>query len=85
MTWQPIETAPKDGTWILVWGGKTDEEYPDIPEKEKSRPVIAQWIDDDAWVTDHKWQFAYYNGCHHGEYMNPTHWQPLPETLTQDD
>ena len=69
-TWQSIETAPTDGTPILVTGGKTDIEYPDIPEKERSRPVIAQL---DKW-------FTYYDGgCHDGKYIKPTHWQPLPD------
>ncbi len=34
--WQPIETAPKDGTWIAIWNPK----YEFIP--------IARWVDEQS-------------------------------------
>ena len=76
--WQPIETAPKDGTRVLVW---SDELYlkPYIawwgvdanhPEHE---PDQFEWLtgDGDDWSTGY-----YYTPC------APTHWQPLPEPPT---
>lgn len=73
--WQPIETAPKDGTWVLVYGEGTDDE-------EVSRKVaVAQYTNylnggtyDESW-----WQFAWYDGGYYGRFYNPTHWMPLPE------
>lgn len=72
--WQPIETAPKDGTRILVW---SDELY--------QKPYIA-WYGEDSgfhelppgyeWLTgdgDSNSYGYYYTPC------KPTHWMPLPD------
>jgi hypothetical protein len=40
VTWQPIETAPKDGTWILAFS------------RTGSIPYVAQWKDD-GWRNNH--------------------------------
>lgn len=69
MTWQPIETAPKDGTLILlarpqgVWVGKWV-------------PVFVS-----GYVPDNKWRSHLLNHDHLGAggYGKPTHWMPLPE------
>lgn len=72
--WQPIESAPRDGTQVLVW---SDELY--------IKPYIAWWgVDQNApedgneqeeWLTGDgdSWSTGYYyTPC------NPTHWMPLP-------
>ncbi len=73
--WLPIDTAPKDGTWILVSGGETDDE-------EEARGVaVASWTREFNGSVDDRcsrWQFAKYDGGYYGEYINPTHWMPLP-------
>ena len=68
--WQPIETAPKDGTWVLLAGGDIDYGWDD-PSKPAS--VVGQWTADSEC-----WQFAWYDGGFYGEYETPTHWRPLP-------
>lgn len=77
--WQPIETAPKDGTWVFLCGGKTDDESA-ATIADLSRPVVAQWS---TWLngqtTYGRWQFCWFDGGYDGEYERPTHWQPLPE------
>ena len=40
--WQPIETAPKTGVTILVYGYWPD--FPNIPDV-----AFAYWDDDDQW------------------------------------
>ncbi|MFN8993216.1 MAG: DUF551 domain-containing protein, partial [Pseudomonadota bacterium] len=65
MTWQPIETAPKEGR-ILVYGGTWEGE---LGGKEPARVAlvyaeslcVADTCYYDAWIVD------------------PTHWMPLPE------
>lgn len=67
--WQPIETAPKDGTIILAWCVHTNAKYAANPVKEGwVAPVVARWIDHHGggWT---------WNG-HAGEF---THWMPLPD------
>lgn len=66
MTWQPIETAPRDGTHILL-GGMT-----------YGLPVdVGSW-----GTTDYNRKERTYNKgwtVNPGYVANPTHWQYLPE------
>lgn len=75
--WRPIETAPKDGTWVLVtWAENAGSSGDD----EGSQPaVVAQWttLCNGMTVKGH-WQFAWFDGGYYGHIYQPTHWMPLP-------
>ena len=64
--WQPIETAPKDGTPILGWA----------PDSELANPVHYaviwwfQWTELGGWVRE---------GDEYDIAADPTHWMPLPD------
>lgn len=61
--WQPIESAPKDGTRVLIYGPSDF-----IPG---GRGIsLASW-DYSTWVGD------FHEEVYAGE--GPTHWMPLPE------
>ncbi len=74
MSWMPIETAPKDGTYVVLW-----EQWGDAPFVgywvDHPHPLIGGWTaykghlntDGDANVVNYFKQ----------EHI--THWQPLPE------
>jgi hypothetical protein len=70
--WQPIETAPKDGTLILTvvagW-----------------QPGIFRWDEIGRWTPDPE---SFLNASDLGEWIdgneyNPTHWMPLPTGPTK--
>lgn len=75
--WQPIETAPKDGTWVLCLAKRAT--VPVIASHQFSTGGIGRWIDKDAsdfsghddpseaWI-------EYWNSNSY----TPTHWMPLP-------
>lgn len=49
MTWQPIESAPKDGRWIMTWN-----EFAIVPAVLRWSADIGDWTevnsdDDKAW------------------------------------
>lgn len=73
MNWQPIETAPKDGTLILVTGCNG------------FRRVLAAWYvgDNEAYGHDGK---AHWRGVLNAQgpifIADPTHWMKLPNPPT---
>ena len=77
--WQPIETAPKDGTFILLTGGTTSEDDYNKEGVETSRPVTAKWLNDPYCESDSGWVYDYWDGNWRSGYDKPTHWMPLPE------
>jgi hypothetical protein len=88
-TWRSIETAPRDGTWVLLAGGECESNE---ESDNRGRVVTAQWTTKyrsntgDRWIDDFgRWQFAYYDSGFYGEYENPTHWQPLPQPPNTPD
>lgn len=71
MSWQPIETAPKDGSDIYVWPQKTRTFWADLESdivRKKSHP-------------DHRWVDSWSEYWEAFEVLTtkPTHWMPLPE------
>lgn len=72
--WQPMETAPKDGRHLLLFGWYV---YPvDYYEKQKSPIVISgQW-----WVSPHS-QEGFWIAVSEREtceIFHATHWMPSP-------
>lgn len=67
MHWQPISTAPKDGTYILAWDGY--------------KIAVTSFGFDDLW--DHepkKWCVGECYGEYNiYDTIDPTHWKPLPD------
>jgi hypothetical protein len=70
MGWQPIATAPQDGTWVLLRGGSTTDEYclDHESDADTKRPVTAKWHDSE-------WVFAFWDGEWRSQYSNPTEWR----------
>lgn len=62
--WRPINTAPKDGTPVLIFeGGSGDTDI-----------VVAVY--EDQWLPEYRWRGTYGDG---DAAWNPTHWMPLPK------
>lgn len=71
MTWQPIETAPKDGTVIDVWLGDAD-----APEVDFYCTFGTRRSPGWRW---RQGKFRPVHGIHVPVLgVQPTHWMPLP-------
>lgn len=69
--WRPIETAPKDGTIILVTGWNYGK-----PGTERHYAIASYaggvWAEGSDWVEDSEWNKP-------GVLKYLTHWMPLPQ------
>jgi hypothetical protein len=68
MGWQPIESAPKDGTWILLRGGDDRENY--------VGPCVAAFFETRGNL--YEWVYSFWDGDWRSSYENPSEWMPIP-------
>lgn len=75
--WLPIETAPRDGTEVLISGGVCLYDAEAYPQGHPFAGVaIARWTGTDSWLRNG------YGSEYDSEYWHkPTHWQPLPRPV----
>ena len=66
MGWNPIESAPMDGTFVLLF----------CPGNAESIPILAQFIEFEGDEDGGEW---YEHGAGPCLDVEPTHWFPLPE------
>lgn len=79
-SWYDISSAPRDGTWVILKGGNTNEDFYNGGNDGKSqRPVIAFWEPSANEWEDGTWCFGYWDGSWYNCYEKPTHWMPIPE------
>lgn len=79
--WRPIETAPKDGTAILLFGGENDANHtPSVPHPLSGGPVVGLWSTYGWYEGGGEWITTFFDGgMATVAREEPTHWMPLPE------
>ena len=68
--WRPIETAPTDGTLVLLYGPKSLQGGKVVDKHLVTADRYAQPNDRKGFIG---W------GKFNAEYWPPTHWMPLPD------
>lgn len=78
--WQPIETAPRDGTTILIFGKPGDLEMDGAVLVGYRQPAVytAAWDEIDQ-------AFCLSGGSWLGPFVEPSHWQPVPAPPTHPE
>ena len=76
--WQPIDTAPKDGTSVLLCkaidaDGRLFDYKKDVSTAQVFVQVAAWWGAEEEWIV---YQSLI---CERRVHFDPTHWMPLPD------
>ena len=75
--WQPIETAPKDGTRVLL-GGRFRPSYPNTGGQWTCEIFSWSTLSSNLSTADYYWIGSDFNGLEHWN-VDWTHWHSLPE------
>lgn len=71
--WQPIETAPKDGTYVILY----------VRNGGVGRPSVGRWVDivhtNYGAVTYERREWVLDGGLYMLENPPVTHWMPFPD------
>lgn len=72
--WKPIDTAPKDGTQILICMAF------DADIRPIQRDIFGLFVHRAAWWGDDVgWNVYNSQPCEQPAFFEPTHWMPIPE------
>ena len=80
MEWQPIDTAPKDGRYIIVGRFRNGDEF---CWAKHSRWMTADEAADIEECDPEDCEAGWTNGNDEEDLCYPTHWMPLPPPPVQ--
>ena len=69
MEWQPIKTAPRDGTWVMLF-------CPDVPPGLEPTSDLTHWIAQWNYLIS---DWTDQDDCSVVSETDTTHWMPLPK------
>ena len=80
--WQPIETAPKDGTEIVAFAPDRRDATEIHPDGSSKFASIVAWrpVSKDKWAKNHSWVLSG-TEVRYADLIF-THWMPLPAPPT---
>lgn len=73
--WQPIETAPRDGGYVIVARFRNGDELCWV---KHSRWIKAEELASENYGDPEEWDDGWTDGNDEDELCFPTHWMPLP-------
>lgn len=79
MEWQPIETAPRDGSWILLFFPEIDVAIGGCYASGSDYDFGGNEFEYFTWFTDCDFVIV------DPSTSNPTHWMPLPPPPPQQE